>query len=186
MHRLSEWDRRQLLLGAVSLGLAAPGLAAEAAKGAEAAPAQRPPLPRPVLAYEALALLEPTVQHGPGRYGERARVPIIGGSARGPGFSARILPGGADWQLLRADGYRELEADYYMETDDKVQIHVINRGLVSPPPAAGGARYMMSTPWFEAPAGKYAWMNQHIFVGTVTPGTDPKTPSVRLSIYKLV
>jgi hypothetical protein len=72
-----------------------------------------------------------------------------------------------------------------METDDKVQIHVINRGLVSPPPAAGQAPYAMSTPWFEAPAGRYAWMNQHIFVGTVSPG-DPKTPSVRLSIYKLV
>jgi hypothetical protein len=186
MHSLSAWDRRQLLLGAVSLGLAAPALAAESAGVGVTTPTQRPPPPRPVLVYDALALLEPTVQHGSGRYGERARVPIIGGSATGPGFSATILPGGADWQLLRADGYRELEADYYMETDDKVQIHVINRGLVSPPPAAGDTRYMMSTPWFEAPAGKYAWMNQHIFVGTVAPGTDPKQPSVRLSIYKLV
>jgi Protein of unknown function (DUF3237) len=185
MNGMSEWDRRQLLWGAVSLGLAAPALAAEGTVAGEAAAASRAPLPRPVRVYDALALLEPTVPHGHGRYGERARVPIIGGTAQGPGFSARILPGGADWQLLRADGYRELEADYYMETDDKVQIHVINRGLVSPPPATGQAPYAMSTPWFEAPAGKYAWMNQYLFVGTVSPG-DPQTPAVRLSIYKLV
>ena len=179
----SELDRRSLLLGALTVGLAAPGFAAETVKGAE--PGAAAPVPRAVFVYEALALLEPTVQHGQGRYGERARVPIIGGSAKGPGFSAKIVPGGADWQLLRPDGYRELEADYYMETDDKVQIHVINRGLVSPAPAAGGTRYALSTPWFEAPAGKYAWMNQHLFVGTVSPG-DPKTPSVRLSIFKLI
>ncbi len=186
MSNASDLDRRTLLVGAIGLGLARSASSADGAKGALIHPPQRPPVPRPVLVYDALALLEPTVQHGQGRYGERARVPIIGGSAQGPGFSARIIAGGADWQLLRADGYKELEADYYMETDDKVQIHVVNRGLLSPPPAGGGARYMMSTPWFEAPAGKYAWMNQHIFVGTVTPGTDPKTPSVRLSIYKLV
>ena len=183
MQTISELDRRTVLLGAAGLGLAAPGLAAEAVKGAEPAPAA--PVPRAVFVYEALALLEPTVPHGVGRYGERARVPIIGGSAKGPGFSARIVPGGADWQLLRPDGYRELEADYYMETDDRVQIHVINRGLVSPAPAAGGTGYALSTPWFEAPAGKYAWMNQYLFVGTVSPG-DPKRPSVRLSIFKLV
>lgn len=179
-----DMNRRALLVGAAGLALGPPASAAEIT-GEIIAPSARPAAPRPVLVYDALALLEPTVQHGQGRYGERARVPIIGGRAEGPGFAAKIISGGSDWQLLRADGYRELEADYYMQTDDNVQIHVINRGLVSPV-AANGARYMMSTPWFEAPAGKYAWMNQHLFVGTVTPGTDAKVPSVRLSIYKLI
>lgn len=177
----SSIERRDLLFGAVALGVSG---VAETAADPSVAPAPHGPVPRAVLVYDALALLEPSVTHGRGRYGERARVPIIGGSAKGPDFSARILPGGADWQLLRADGYRELEADYYMETDDKVQIHVINRGLVSPT-REGVARYAMSTPWFEAPAGRYEWMNQHIFVGTVGPG-DADRPSVRLSIYKLI
>ena len=174
-----DLDRRGLLLAG-----AAVGVASSAVSAAQAATAAAPAVPRAELVYEALALLEPTIDHGQGRYGRRARVPIIGGTAKGPGFSARILSGGADWQLLRADGYKELEADYYMETDDKVLIHVINRGLVSPT-KPGVARYAMSTPWFEAPAGKYAWMNQHIFVGTVGAG-DPDKPSVRLMIYKLV
>ncbi len=174
MTETTETNRRSLLLGAAGLALA----------GQETFAATPATAPKATLVYEALALLEPTVQHGRGRYGERARVPIIGGTAKGPGFSARILPGGADWQLLRADGFKELEADYYMETDDKVQIHVINRGLVAPQ-REGVARYAMSTPWFEAPAGRYEWLNQRIFVGTVSPGDDPKLPSVRLSIFRL-
>ena len=182
---MDELDRRDVLLAATAL--ASLGTAYAASPGplgpSQVTPAQRPPLPQPQLVYDALALLEPTIEHGRGRYGTRARVPIIGGWAKGPGFSARIVAGGADWQLLRADGYKELEADYYMETDDKVQIHVINRGLVSPS-RPDGSRYALSTPWFEAPEGRYAWMNQHLFVGTVSPG-DPKQPSVRLSIYKL-
>lgn len=36
---------------------------------------------------------------------------------------------GADWQLLRADGYFVLDADYFMAADDGTQIHVRNRGL---------------------------------------------------------
>jgi len=173
-------DRRELLLGAAALG----AVSSQAGAAAAAPQVAGPVPPHAELVYEALALLEPTVEHGQGRYGQRARVPIIGGTAKGPGFSARILSGGADWQLLRADGYKELEADYYMETEDKVLIHVINRGLVSPT-KADGSRYALSTPWFEAPAGKYAWMNQHIFVGTVGAGL-PDKPSVRLMIYKLV
>jgi hypothetical protein len=42
----------------------------------------------------------------------------------------------------------------------------------------------MTTPRFEAPMGKYGWLNQFIFAGTVAPGAD-KVPSVHLSIFKL-
>ena len=38
---------------------------------------------------------------------------------------------------------------------------------------------------FEAPMGKYGWLNQLIYAGTVAPG-DAKVPAVRLAIYKLV
>lgn len=166
-------DRRGLLGG-----LAAGG-AALAANDAVAAPG--PAVPRAVLVYEAVALLEETIPHGLSPYGERFRVPIIGGHFEGPGLKGRILPGGADWQLKRGDGYLELVADYYMETDDKVLIQVTNRGLVQ----TVGGNYAMTTPRFEAPMGKYGWLNQFIFAGTVADG-DPKVPSVRLTIFKLV
>ncbi|KUR72638.1 hypothetical protein AQZ52_05200 [Novosphingobium fuchskuhlense] len=168
-------DRRSLLggLAAGSAALAAGGKAAAAAAG--------PAVPRAVLVYEAVALLEETIPHGLTPYGERFRVPIIGGHFEGPDLRGRILPGGADWQLKRGDGYLELVADYYMETDDKVLIQVTNRGLVQ----TQGGNYAMTTPRFEAPMGKYGWLNQFIFAGTVADG-DGKVPSVRLAIFKLV
>ncbi|GEO01675.1 hypothetical protein NSE01_35070 [Novosphingobium sediminis] len=172
-------DRRGLLGG-----LAAGGAAL--ASGAGTAAAAEPPAgPRPVLVYTAVALLEERVSHGKTPYGERFRIPIIGGTFEGPEIRGRIVPGGADWQLLRADGYLELLADYFMETDDKVQIKVFNRGLIQTVPGPDGQRYAMTTPRFEAPLGKYGWLNQFIFAGTVAPG-EGKVPSVRLSIYKLV
>lgn len=169
---------RRGLLGGLAAGGAA--LASGAASAAE------PPAgPRAVLVYTATALLEERVSHGKTPFGERFRIPIIGGSFEGPDIRGRIVPGGADWQLLRADGYLELLADYYMETDDKVQIKVVNRGLIQTVPGPDGRRYAMTTPRFEAPMGKYGWLNQLIFAGTVAPG-EGKVPSVRLAIYKLV
>lgn len=173
---------RRGLLG----GLAAGGAALASGAGNTAEP---PAGPRSVLVYTAVALLEERVSHGTSPYGERFRIPIIGGSFEGPDIRGRIVPGGADWQLLRADGYLELLADYFMETDDKVQIKVTNRGLIQTAPGADGKRYAMTTPRFEAPMGKYGWLNQLIFAGTVVPGEGPeasKVPSVRLAIYKLV
>ena len=171
------FDRRALLGG-----LAAGGAALATGDAAAAASPTPPfPVPKAVLVYEATALLEATIPHGATPYGERFRVPIIGGSFAGPDIRGRIVPGGADWQLKRADGYLELVADYFMETDDNVLIKVTNRGLVQ---TVGGS-YAMTTPRFEAPMGKYGWLNQFIFAGTVAEG-DGKTPSVRLAIFKLV
>ena len=175
-------DRRGLLGGLAAGGAALAGVGA----GAGHAAAAEPPVgPRSVLVYTAVALLEERVSHGTTPYGERFRVPIIGGSFEGPDIKGRIVPGGADWQLLRSDGYLELVADYFMETDDKVQIKVTNRGLIQTVPGPDGKRYAMTTPRFEAPMGKYSWLNQLIFAGTAAPG-DAKVPSVRLAIYKLV
>lgn len=40
-----------------------------------------------------------------------------------------MLPGGADWQLLRHDGVTELEARYILRTDDGALIYVSNHAL---------------------------------------------------------
>ena len=50
------------------------------------------------------------VGHGP--TGERRIVPILGGTVVGPRLSGDILPGGADYQLIRPDGVAEIEARY--------------------------------------------------------------------------
>jgi hypothetical protein len=103
---------------------------------------------------------------------------VLGGAS----FSA--LTRGGD-PLLRQDGYYVLDADYFMETGDKVQIHVRNRGLWHSTTDDWPADYAITTPEFEVQMGRYDWLNQHSFTGTVAPG-NTATPSVRLAIYKLV
>lgn len=60
----------------------------------------------------------------------------------GPSLKGTILSGGADYQLANADGTRtELEAIYSIRTDDGVNIHVRNRGLVCDGKNADGTPY---------------------------------------------
>jgi hypothetical protein len=46
------------------------------------------------------------------KYGERRVIPITGGSFEGPNIKGAVLPGVADWQLVRPDGDLELYARY--------------------------------------------------------------------------
>src|SRR5262249_50098497 len=50
--------------------------------------------------------------------GRRRMVPITGGTFEGHGALAirgRVRPGGADWQLIQADGLSEADARYVLE-----------------------------------------------------------------------
>lgn len=183
--------RRNLLMagGALAGGTVLTSLAGEGdgglPSGGMITEVERPKVPRPVFAFDAIVLLEQELALGRTPYGERFRVPIIGGEFVGPHFRAKVLTGGADWQLLRHDGYFVIEADYFIETEDNIQIHVVNKGLWFSQNNDWPAEYAVSTPVFEVQMGKYDWLNQHIFTGTIAPG-PAETPSVRLAIYRLV
>jgi hypothetical protein len=49
--------------------------------------------------------------------GLRRLIPIISGEAVGDRWRARVLPGGADFQLVVSDTLAELDARYVLETD---------------------------------------------------------------------
>jgi len=126
-------------------------------------------------AYEARADLLPAVELGETPHGRRRMIPITGGVFEGPAIRGRILPGGADWQIIRADGVTEVDALYALETDDGAVIQVRNCGLRHGPPeimerlAAGetidpAAYYFRATPVFAASEGPHAWLNRSVFV----------------------
>ena len=48
--------------------------------------------------------LAPPQELGETPRGRRRIVPITGGSFRGEKLAGRVLPGGAHWQFIRADG----------------------------------------------------------------------------------
>lgn len=113
--------------------------------------------------YEALVEIAETRMLGHGPLGERRIVPILGGSFAGPRLSGRVLPGGADRQLVRADGIKELDALYELETDDGAVLTVRNRVLVDA--SADGATPIFSKLDVVAPAGPHDWINRRVLVG---------------------
>src|SRR5690349_6773257 len=86
---------------------------------------------------EEIVKLSPAINVGKTAKGNRRIIPIVGGRFDGPDIKGEIMSGGWDWQLDRADGCIDVEADYFLKTDDGVIINVINKGAICPP-AGGG------------------------------------------------
>ena len=111
---------------------------------------------------------EGAYQVGQTSHGNRFVIPIVGGTFEGPKMKGTILPGGADYQLQdNAHGRTEVEAIYSIRTDDGVNIHIRNRGLIYTGVDENNNRqfYFRTAPQFEAPQdSKYAWLNNAIFV----------------------
>ena len=108
--------------------------------------------------------------------GLRRLIPITGGRCRGRGFSARVLPGGADFQLVTSATTARLEARYVLETDGGERIYVVNDAIRSAP-AAVTARllrgepvdpadvYFRCVPGFETASASLRWIMERLFVG---------------------
>lgn len=124
---------------------------------------------RAVLAWTAVVDIEPRRALGRGALGDRFIVPITGGWFEGtpqhPLLRGRVLPGGADRQLLRADGVKELHALYEMQADDGTVLTVKNRVLVDE--TVQPQRYAMAHLSVQAPEGPHAWLNRRRFTGTL-------------------
>ncbi|MDO7835621.1 DUF3237 family protein [Sphingobium sp. HBC34] len=166
-------SRRGVLLaaGALATGLIdMPGIAAQ------------PPVddaPLAAFVYEAIVTLGPAEEIGMTPHGQRVRIPITGGTFKGPRISGTIFPEGMDWQLVRADGFTELEAVYLMRETDGTVIQIRNKGIA-------GKGYAKTTATFEVPNGPHGWLNEAMFAGTVGPVPEMQTPAVRIRMYKLV
>jgi len=125
--------------------------------------------------------------------GGRRIVPITGGEFSGPQLRGTVIPGGADWQVLRHDGVAELEARYTLRTDDGALIYVRNLALRHGPPAviaalaagepvAPGSYYFRGATFFETGAARYAWLTK-----TIVVCTGERAPAgVHLKFYQLL
>lgn len=127
--------------------------------------------------FGAEVTLAPAQELGETPLGRRRIIPITGGSFRGERLAGRVLPGGADWQLIRTDGVAELDARYTLETEDRALIYVRNFGyrhgpaeviqrLAAGEPVDPSLYYMRTTPRFETGAERYRWLNRIICVAT--------------------
>ncbi|WP_420968373.1 DUF3237 domain-containing protein [Bradyrhizobium sp. B120] len=115
--------------------------------------------------------------------GVRRIIPIIGGEVRGETVNGKVLPFGADFQIIRPSELIELEAKYAFETDDGAVVYVENKGIRFGPvdlleklkrgePVDPKLIYFRTVPRFETGAEKYRWLMEHIFVGSAARHAD--------------
>ena len=136
-------------------------------------------LATPQLKFFADLSVQVAKPHEVGRtvHGLRRLIPILAGEAVGDGWRARVLPGGADFQLVVSDTLAELDARYVLETDAGELIYVTNRAIRSGPPdlmarlVRGEAVdpaliYFRCSPGFETASASLRWINERMFVGT--------------------
>ena len=166
---------------AIGIGGAALLLVAQAcAQGAGQADPQAPHLE---FVYQELVTLGPSQPVGETPQGKRNIVPITGGTFEGPRLKGRILPGGWDWQLANPGGCFTIHADYMIQTDDGVIINVRNAGTLCTG-SDGKRNALLTAPVFEAPKGKYDWLNGGVYVGTLEGAAADGKAAVRIRFYK--
>lgn len=114
---------------------------------------------------------------GPTVHGQRRLIPILGGQARGTGWTARVLPGGADYQLIVSPRLAELDARYVLETDAGDLIYVQNRALRAAAPEVTARLlrgepvdpaqvYFRCSPSFETASPALGWIAERLFIGS--------------------
>ena len=116
-------------------------------------------------------------------HGVRRIIPIIGGDVRGEKVNGKVLPFGADFQIVRPNELIDLEAKYAFETDDGAVVYVENKGIRFGPvdllqkqkrgePVDPKLIYFRTVPKFETGAEKYRWLMEHIFVASASRHAD--------------
>jgi hypothetical protein len=147
--------------------------------GTTSTPAQETPAPPGLeFAFEVRAQVADPLVVGELPSGTRRIIDILGGTAEGSGISGTIMPGGADWQLIRReDGFTDIDARYTIETDSGSYISVQNIGLRHASPDvmrrlnAGetvdqSEIYFRAIPKFETGDPEFEWLMRSIFVCT--------------------
>lgn len=146
---------------------------------------EQAPAPHLVPAFDIIAELGETVQVGETGRGTRRIIPITGGTVEGEHISGTVRPGAWDWQLDRADGCTDVEADYFLETDDGAVINVYNTAVLCMPGEGEAPRPAYTRPVFEPPLGDYAWMGTSMFVGILEFAADHPVPAVRIRVFRV-
>jgi hypothetical protein len=142
--------------------------------------------------FTVTAELDPMMNLGCTPYGERRVIGILGGTVKGPKLSGRILPGGADWQIVRGDGAADIQARYIIESNQGARIVVNSTGLRHGPPdvlarLARGDKvdpahyYFRTVMRFETADAGLDWLNRILALAR----GQREAHSVRLDVYEV-
>lgn len=130
---------------------------------------------------------------GGGPLGERRVVAITGGTFEGPALKGSIVPGGADWQIARADGVLDIDARYALRTEAGALIRVVSQGYRHGAPEVlaalgrgeavpAGSYYFRTVMRFETGGAGLDWLNRTIAVASA----QRKARQVLLEAWRLL
>lgn len=134
-------------------------------------------------AFAIRARVGPIQDLGQTARGHRRIIDILGGEVHGPRLAGEILPGGADWQVVRPDGTIEVVARYTIRSAAGALIYVQNEGLrvASPEVLARmtkgelmppDAYHFRTAPRFETAEPSLKWLERATFVGVAARAPD--------------
>jgi hypothetical protein len=138
-------------------------------------------------AFAIKARVGPIQDLGQTARGHRRIIDILGGEVAGPMLQGEILPGGADWQIVRPDGTIEVVARYTIRCTGRSSagalVYVQNEGLrvASPEVVARMSRgetvgldsyRFRTTPRFETAEPSLKALERATFVGIAARAPD--------------
>lgn len=130
---------------------------------------------------------------GQAPFGHRRVVNILGGTVTGKQLTGRVLPGGADWQIVAADGCIDLHARYTLESKAGALVQVESLGMrhAAPDILARLGRgeevdpslyYFRTAMRFETAHPDTLWLNRIL---AIARGAREKN-AVRLDVYEVL
>jgi hypothetical protein len=101
---------------------------------------------------------------------------VSGGTFEGPRLRGTLLPGGADWAIVRPDNVALLDVRLVLQTEDNSLIGMTYRGIRHGPAAVmerlnrdeqvdPSEYYFRIVATFEAASSKYDWLNRLFALG---------------------
>lgn len=130
-------------------------------------------VPKATPVFELRAMCDVPVPIGRHQGGNAMMIAITGGAFAGARLSGEVMPGGADWAIMKDSGEVVVDARYAVKTSDGVIIQVFNgasiKGDKKSEPQGGKPPMVLTSPRFIAPEGEYDWLNHGVFVGTLQP-----------------
>jgi hypothetical protein len=102
---------------------------------------------------------------------------VAGGTFEGAKLRGTVLPGGADWIIVRPDGVTTLDVRLVLQTNDGAAIGLTYKGLRHGPADVmakvnsgqyvdPSQYYFRTVVTFETAAPQYAWLNSVFGIGT--------------------
>jgi hypothetical protein len=154
---------------------------------------QAPDMLSPTPIFRIHAVLADILDVGRTPNGERRMVAILGGRVEGDRLNGHILPGGADWQIIRSDGAADIKARYVVETAEGARVLITSEGLrhgspdvlaklAAGEPVAPELYYFRTVMRFEAAVPSLDWLNRILALAK----GERQANAVNLDVYEVL